>query len=216
MPEHPTTFSVSTIKTVARDVALALSDQQTYAVVGSAACILLGREASTSDFSIVVPRGGTLDARSLLKAAPPFAVAPLTRHTAHAQTGLAVDILAPPMMFPGAFNAETTVVELDFEERARGTVRVLHPLLLLNATCSMLPRRAAQEQMARDAEDVAFLLEWCVRRRVEVNPAWVPEVTPELAEYTVAQGWIEQELWLEAAAAAGFVLGRGWPSREIH
>ncbi|KAH9923750.1 uncharacterized protein BXZ73DRAFT_79437 [Epithele typhae] len=59
---------------------------------------------------------------------------------------------------------------------------------------------------ALDAADLAFLLEYCVRRRVEVDPAWVPDVTPELAEHTVGKGWIEQEPWLEATAAAGFVL----------
>ncbi|KAL7285802.1 hypothetical protein ACG7TL_000911 [Trametes sanguinea] len=191
--------SASVIRVAAKSVAGALSDDFAYAIVGGAACILLGGQRVTEDIDFVVPKGSTPKARQLLKASGMFTIDPRTLHTKHTETDVEIEILAPPKLFQGVFDESTPTVTVD-------DVRVLHPLLILNVKCKSLLWRPSEMKKFTDGQDIAFLLDYCVCNEIKVMPGDVPNATPELVEYTVLQGWVARETW----NAAGYQDGSGW------
>lgn len=183
-------------KAAAKAVATALGDNIPYAIVGGGACLLLGGQRLTDDIDVVVPRGCTPAARQLLKAAGTFAIEPRTRYTRHAATGVDIDVLAPPALFRGAFDAGTPTVAVD-------GVRVLHPRLLLDAKCGSMPGRASDGKKITDGADIAFLLRYICDNGIELWAGDVPNASGALIAYTVERQWVSQDLWV----AAGFVVG---------
>ncbi|KAI1340962.1 hypothetical protein F5Y15DRAFT_378421 [Xylariaceae sp. FL0016] len=131
-----------------------------YALVGGAACSVLGSNRLTADVDFVVPKGATKTARALLKQHPTVSsVDKRTQHTTFvADPTVEIEILAPPALFQQDFSPNTPTLLLD-------GVRVLKPALLINAKCGSLPQRNTEEKQSTDSEDILFLLEWCARHK---------------------------------------------------
>jgi len=127
-----------------------------YAIIGGAACNLLGSTRATGDVDVVVPRGKTPEARSLLQAETElFHVEKRTRRTwFRSSPPVEIDILAPPGMFKEKFDPTTPTTTID------GT-KILKPALLLNAKCKSILQRGGEKQYS-DAMDILFLLTWCI------------------------------------------------------
>lgn len=90
-------------------VAAALAGTR-YAVVGGAACVLLGAGRRTEDVDVVVLKGGVQAARKLLSQAPSINVDPRTRHTTFTPASTDIELLSPPGMFRQAFTEETATL----------------------------------------------------------------------------------------------------------
>lgn len=147
---------IGLVKASAEAVAWALGTEQCYAIVGGAACVLLGSIRSTFDVDFVVPKGQTKTARSLLKAQPDyFDVDKRTQHTVYrSDPPVQIEILTPPALFKQEFTASTPVVEVN-------GARILSPMLILNAKCGSVLSRSSSEKKSTDTEDIKFLLQWC-------------------------------------------------------
>ncbi|KAL2259614.1 hypothetical protein VTK26DRAFT_6654 [Humicola hyalothermophila] len=94
-------------------IAYAMADNP-YAVVGGAACSVLGSERVTSDVDFVVPQGGTKAARALLRGFEQlFEIEKRTNHTYYKSTPpVEVEILTPPALFKQPFGPETPVIKV--------------------------------------------------------------------------------------------------------
>ena len=153
---------------------------------------------------MVVPRGSTPLARSLLKASGAFDVEARTLFTTHIATGVPIEIIAPPRMFKGEFDENTPYVRVE-------GVRVLHPLRILDAKCQSIIGRAREEKKVSDGVDITHLLGYCLRKSkegeegYEVNEATVPNASAELVEYMDANGWVPRDAW----EAVGYRVGGG-------
>lgn len=180
------------IRTAAMAVGSALAHCEKYALVGGSACVVLGSTRTTQDIDFVVLRGGTSNARQLLRASPHFKVEPRTNHTVYkAERPVEVEILAPPALFQEPFDQSTEVVTI------RGT-KVLKPALLLNAKCGSIIGRPTEEKRRTDSMDIGFLLKFCAE-----NPAYlpkaheVPKATKQLVQ-TLIQRYGGQDAWVRA------------------
>lgn len=171
-----------------------------YAIVGGAACLLLGAERTTTDVDVVVPAGGIVSARSRLAKAPGFVVHKQTRHTVYAGS-VDIELLSPPGMFRAPFDANHEVWEV-----ARGGVgiRVLHPLALLNAKCGSVVQRGDAKRQS-DYGDIVFLLRWLVAHDIFPTRDKVPNATGARARELVAMFGFGEEQWV----AAGFDFSKG-------
>ncbi|TVY38399.1 hypothetical protein LSUB1_G006364 [Lachnellula subtilissima] len=111
---------------------------QVYALVGGAACSMLGSSRETEDVDIVVPQDATRNTRSLLrKQTAYFEVESRTAHTYYkSDPRVEVEILAPPSLFREHFDKNTAVIEVH-------GVRILKPSLILNAKCNSILGRAS-------------------------------------------------------------------------
>ncbi|KAK3305115.1 uncharacterized protein B0T15DRAFT_188878 [Chaetomium strumarium] len=70
------------VTAAARAVALSLGEELHYAIVGGAACLMLGSARLTADVDFVVPKGRTKNARRLLRNQPDrFTVESRANHT---------------------------------------------------------------------------------------------------------------------------------------
>jgi hypothetical protein len=180
-------------------VAYSLGSKQHYAIVGGAACLVLGSNRLTADVDFVVPKGKTKDARQLLKSQTGyFAVESRTNHTTYRSSPpVEIEILAPPALFKEPFDEITETVEVN------GT-RVLKPTLILNAKCRSILGRATEDKKNTDAEDIVFLLQWCAENAVYPTSFEVPNATKEFVDYFIAtyQG---AEFWFNA----GYDISRG-------
>jgi hypothetical protein len=144
---------------VASALAETLPESLKYAIVGGAACTLLGSKRQTMDVDFVVPRNCTAQARSALKASPRFQVQPRTNHTTYEFEAsdvqpIDIEILAPPSLFQEEYNDQSPVVQVE------GGVRVLHPAIILASKCKSVTGRSSLEKRASDAQDIAFLLKY--------------------------------------------------------
>ena len=103
-------------------------ESQVYAIVGGAACSLLGSSRVTTDVDIVVPQGSTKETRQKLKSqAAHFEVKNRTLHTYYKSVPpVEVEILTPPSLFKENFTSSTPVVVIE-------GAKVLKPALILNA-----------------------------------------------------------------------------------
>ena len=156
------------VKAAALAVASAMG-AETYALVGGAACVMLGSNRQTADIDFVVPQGKTPDSRTKLRAKPnEFSIAPGTLHTSYKSTPpVEVEILAPPALFKEAFDANTPTINVD-------GIKVLHPVLLLNAKCGSLPLRSSDAKKYTDRQDIIFLLGYLRKNGIKPTPRQVP------------------------------------------
>lgn len=188
--------TVADIRAAAIAIAAAIGDSLPWAVVGGGACVLLGSQRVTDDIDFVVPTGHVSTARQLLRASGAFHVEPRTNHTTFAAANVDIDILYPPRMFASPFDGSTPTV-------AVGEVRVLHPLLLLNAKCGSLPSRSKDDRKRTDAHDIVFLLEYCAEQGLKITPEAVPNAIPEFIEYSIQQGYVPERAWRAAGCVEG-------------
>jgi hypothetical protein len=184
---YPSTYHVIA---AAKAVARALQDGGVkYAIVGGAACLLLGSNRVTTDVDFVVPKGRIKDARLLLKAqADHFAVESRTNHTVYlSNPPIEIQIIAPPALFKEPFDEDTETVEI------LDGVQVLKPALILNAKCRSILGRAGDDKKMSDAQDIRFLLNWCAENDMATK-ADVLNATGEFVEAFVSM-YGGEDLW---------------------
>jgi hypothetical protein len=185
----------------AQALVVAFGSEQPYAVVGGAACVVLGSTRLTVDVDVVVPKGQTRDARQLLRKSSDFVVQSRTNHTIFPSSPpVDVEIITPPAMFREPFDESTETIKVN-------GVRVLKPSLILNAKCGSIFGRATTSKKDTDAEDIRFLLNWCVDNRMDLTQSDVPNATKELVDAFIAR-YQGAELWRNA----GYDLGLGMVS----
>ncbi|KAK4151590.1 hypothetical protein C8A00DRAFT_35737 [Chaetomidium leptoderma] len=180
--------STDQVIAAAKAVARALRDGDVkYAVVGGAACLLLGSNRATTDVDFVVPKSRIRDARLLLKAQTEhFAVEPRTNHTVYLSTPpVEIQIIAPPALFKEPFDESTETVDVN-------GIQVLKPALILNAKCRSILGRAGESKKMSDAQDIKFLLHRCAEDAEDLTE--VPNATKEFVDAYVAM-YGGAELW---------------------
>ena len=179
----PATYpSVDHIIAAAKAVSQALKDGGVkYAIVGGAACLLLGSDRATSDVDFVVPKGRIRDARLLLKAqSDHFAVEARTNHTVYlSNPAIEIQIISPPALFKEPFDESTETIEI------LDGIHVLKPTLILNAKCRSILGRAADDKKMSDGQDIKFLLSFCADNGLD---PWadVPNATMEFVDAFIA------------------------------
>ncbi|KAK5254537.1 hypothetical protein LTR16_004818 [Cryomyces antarcticus] len=173
--------------------------ENVYAVVGGAACTLLGSMRVTEDVDFVVPKGSTSNARKLLKEqTDSFEVEKKTFHTIYkSNPPVEIEILAPPALFKERFDASTPITEVD-------GVKILKPALLLNAKCGSILSRAEGKKKDTDAFDIKYLLVWCALTQNYPTTEEVPNASKEFVLWFIRiyQG---KEQW----TGARYVLEQG-------
>jgi hypothetical protein len=194
--EYP---SADQIIAAVKAIAHALGTSQPYAIVGGAACMLLGSSRLTTDVDLVVPKGETKAARQLLKnQTDHFLVDSRTNHTiCLGPPPIEIGILTPPALFREPFDASTGTIDVD-------GARVLKPTLLLNAKCRSVIDRPGEGKKTTDAQDIKFLLSWCAEHAMLPTAVEVPNATKEFVDYFVAT-YGGLELW----SNAGYDFGSG-------
>lgn len=143
-----------------------------YALVGGAACSLLGSTRATEDVDFVVPKDGTKNARKLLRQQNTyFNVDKKTLHTWYKSIPpVEVEIVTPPALFKETFDASTPIITV-------GGVKVLKPALILNAKCRSILERANDRKKRNDAVDIQFLLRWCAQNGASPTSEEVPNAS---------------------------------------
>ena len=167
-------------RSAATAVASAMKDD-CYALVGGAACTMLGSTRITLDVDFVVPQGHTKSARNRLRDNPAFRVEPGTNHTTYNRSGsnpVEIEILAPPGLFKGQFSISTPCVVVN-------NVRVLKPTLILDAKCESILGRANDIKKRTDAQDIRFLLIYIAKNRIPVGSG-VPNASSEFITWFVS------------------------------
>lgn len=124
-----------------------------YALVGGAACQLLGSQRTIKDVDFIICENKTTEARELLKKSGEFTVEPRTKHTKYGEVD--VEILAPPFLFKGKFDENTPTQQVD-------GVKLLSTPQLLDVKCQALNIRQTAAKKMTDAADIKFLLELLV------------------------------------------------------
>lgn len=117
-PSLATVPPPSFINAAAQAVALSFGSTH-YAIVGGAACALLGNARTTVDIEVVVMKGETKRARDKLAAqATHFLVDPKTRHTKYlSQRTVDIEISTPPLLFQQDFDETTPTVTMAHERQ---------------------------------------------------------------------------------------------------
>lgn len=135
-----------------------------YALVGGAACTMLGSQRITLDVDFVVPKGQIISARRKFVNDPAFKVDARTRHTQYIQgdVNIDIDILAPPRMFRGQFDESTPCIVVD-------GVKILKPTLILDAKCLSIFERSSEGKKQTDAFDIKFLLSYIIDSGMSVG-----------------------------------------------
>lgn len=148
---HSEAPSVEDILAAADAIGHYLKDRP-YAIVGGAACALLGSGRITKDVDLVVPRGETKDTGNILKnQTTHFDVGKKTLHTYYkSDPRVEIEILTPPSLFREPFDASTPVITV-------GNANVLKPTLLLNAKCNSILTKSTKEKKYTDATDIQFV-----------------------------------------------------------
>ena len=165
-----------------------------YAIIGGAACALLGSSRATSDVDFVVPKGQVREARSALRKSTDFTVQPKTFHTHfHSPVPVDIDILAPPALFKEQFDEDTPIIMID-------GVRILKPVLILNAKCRSVLSRATEEKKRTDKVDIFFLLEYLVLHDLKPMADDVPNASKEFVDW-LNEGQVDR---IEKWTAAGY------------
>ncbi|KAK3291468.1 uncharacterized protein B0H64DRAFT_246302 [Chaetomium fimeti] len=194
-PGYP---SVDHIIAAAKAVAHALKDGSVkYAIVGGAACLLLGSDRATSDVDFVVPKGSIRDARLLLKAqSDHFSVEARTNHTVYlSDPTIEIQIISPPALFKEPFDESTETIEI------LGGIHVLKPTLILNAKCRSILGRAGEDKKMSDSQDIKFLLHWCAENGLDPRTE-APNATTEFVDAFIAM-YGGAELWRRVGYTAG-------------
>lgn len=188
---HPATPSPSEVLSASKAIGQALQGS-TYAIVGGAACQLLGSTRITEDVDFVVPQGKTRDARTSLRDSGQFQIEARTLHTRHQSVG--IEILAPPAMFKERFDADTPV------QLIHG-IKVLQTPQLLNAKCRSVTGRATNDKKQTDAADIIFLIDHLAAKGglTAAEKLQVPNATVEFIRWFDVT--FEEARW----AAAGLI-----------
>ncbi|GAQ45907.1 similar to An03g02230 [Aspergillus niger] len=180
------------IRAAALAVANALTQYETYALVGGSACVVLGSTRATLDIDFVVPQGETSNARQLLRASPDFEVEARTNHTTYkARRPVQIEILTPPLLFKEPFDQNTEVILVE-------GIKVLKPALLLNAKCGSITCRSTEDKRKTDLYDINFVLNFCAQ-----SPEYLPRAgevlraTKQLVEVLV-QLYGGEDVWIRA------------------
>ena len=192
MPRTETTIpNPGQIREAAAAIAHSLDDV-VYAIVGGAACSILGSPRLTSDVDIVVPRGETRDTRRKLKDDPAhFDVEKRTLHTYYRSSPkVEVEILSPPALFKEPFDSDTPVVLV-------GGIKVLKPSLILNAKCNSVANRNSEDKRQNDAADIVFCLEWCAANNKLPTSSEVPHASKDFVEAFIEE-YGEAHCWTNA------------------
>ena len=194
-PLRPTP-STQDISTAAAAVAAALDGKIQYALVGGAACAVLGSPRVPEALEIVVPKGRTAEARTLLKQLPgSFDVEPRTLHTyfKSGQVRVRVELLAPPGMFRDGYDEMTPVVLVRDSK-----IRVLKPTVLLNVKCRTVQEQRTEEGRRAEAMDIVFLLGWCQRNGARPTGDEVPRATMAFVHTFISLLPSSKEHWVNA------------------
>jgi len=189
--QQPTKPSPQQIREAAEAIKYSLRGQ-VYALIGGAACSMLGSSRETEDVDIVVPQDATKYTRSLLRNQPMyFKVESNTAYTYYkSDPRVEIEILAPPGMFKERFDNNTAVVEVN-------GVRILKPSLILNAKCKSILGRAYKAKKNTDADDIIFILKWCASNNQFPTAAEVPNATKEFVEFFIHE-YKEADSWTNA------------------
>lgn len=190
-PEQPPKPSPEQIRAAAQTIHYYLGNQ-TYAIVGGAACSLLGSTRETEDVDFVVPKGATREARQVLREQPTyFDVDNRTLHTYYkSDPRVEVEILTPPSLFKETFDSNTPVVLIN-------GIKVLKPSLILNAKCNSIFGRSSEQKKTTDAEDILFCLSWCAENNMPLTTAEVPRASKEFVEWFIGL-YGQAEYWTNA------------------
>lgn len=77
------------------------------------------------------------------------------------------------------FNESTSTYEVDIDDVS---IKLLHPLLILNAKCRSMLGRATDSKKNSDADDIRFLLRWMVSNGIFPTALQLPNVSREFVE----------------------------------
>jgi hypothetical protein len=167
------------VRAAAQAIGFSLGSQ-VYAVVGGAACSLLGSSRVTDDVDIIVLQGATKETRQNLKDQTAyFDVENRTLHTYYkSNPPVGVEILAPPSLFKENFSSSTPVVVID------GT-KVLKPALISNSKCYSIIGRASESRKRTDALDIQFCLGWYAQNNAFPTAAEVPRAGKQFVEWFI-------------------------------
>lgn len=183
LPKLPTGSSATEpppdfITAAAKAVALSFGSTH-YAIVGGAACLLLGSTRQTTDIDAVVAKGETKTARDKLAAQKThFSVDPKTRHTNYlSKPAVEIEILTPPLLFKENFDKDTPTVTV------AGGIKILKPTLILNAKCGSILGRANEAKKLTDSRDIKYLLTWCAANKMWPTAKECPKVNKEFVEW---------------------------------
>lgn len=172
----------------------ALEGRLTFAVVGGAACVLLGSARDTRDVDVVVTKGNTIAAKNALRASGDFILEPRTRHISfNCASPVEVDVLTPPIMFRENFDDTTPTLYLE-----SFGVRVLMPALILNGKCASILTRPDERKKDNDAADILFLLRWSCQEGQYPRAEQVPNASLSFVKYFCNNYNVTQEVWIDA------------------
>ncbi|KZF21367.1 hypothetical protein L228DRAFT_171231 [Xylona heveae TC161] len=187
---------LSAVLEAAKAIGIAFASRK-YAVVGGAACLLLGSQRCTDDVDLVVPQGQTAQFRNVLRVREGFTVEPRTAHTyyqAEMDIPIRIEILTPPILFKENFDSETPTVFID-------GVQILKPALILNAKCRSILGRATDERKDADAHDIKFLLKYLAKNGTRPLAGEVTTATKDFFEWFTAR-YGNPQLWTQAGYGA--------------
>jgi hypothetical protein len=185
------------IRRACNALAALLQDKVKYAIVGGAACQLLGSDRATDD------PGKVVSARQLIAADENrFSVEIRTSHTHYkSDPRVEIEILSPPSTFREAFQEDTITYILDIEGIF---INVLQPVQILNSKCRSILGRVTDGKKRTDSLDVLFLLKWLADQGVSPTAQQVPNAVEEFVEWFISI-YGGEELW----TAAGFDQEKG-------
>jgi hypothetical protein len=178
-------------RAAAKAVGYALGDHL-YAVVGGAACALLGAQRVTDDVDIVVPQGTATETKAKLKSQETYFEfeSRASRTYYKSNPRIQIEILSPPTLFRENFSVSTPVIFIH-------GVKVLKPALILNAKCNSILGRATEEKKENDAADIQFCLCWSAVNNVFPTAAEVPNADREFVEWFLST-YRDEQLWIYA------------------
>lgn len=195
--------TIEQIRIATKAVGSTLEAGSKYAVIGGAACAILGSNRETEAVDFVVPKGNIRSARQLLGSdSAHFRIEKRTLRT-HFCTNpsVEIEILAPPALFREAFDASTPTLNVQ-------GVEILKPSLLLNAKCRSIVERATEGKKFADAQDIEFLLRWLAETRTAVQREEVPDASQEFVSWIISNYHGEQRKGLWVNAGYNMVTGR--------
>lgn len=187
-------------------VASALSETVHYAVLGGAACSILGSTRQTEDVDVVVPQNVTRHARAALRASS--SVESRTNHTTYlfdhdttsggTQTEpIDIEILTPPSLFQDEYTSDTPVFDI-------GGVCVLHPMRILTSKCNSVVQRSSPQKRQTDIIDIKFLLNTIITHQMYQSPAELTRLRTLISEE-----WITYYVKAFDPASLGLWVGLG-------
>lgn len=100
------------------------------------------------------------------------------------------------------FDESTSTHEIDIDGT---TIKLLHPLLILNAKCRSIFGRATDSKKLTDAKDILFLLEWMVQKGIFPTASQLPNVNREFVDWFTAT-YEGEQTWKNAR----YDFDKGW------